>query len=461
MPRFDPNTVTGDTTGSDDSTRDAGGLSADAGTGSDAGVSNGSACGDPETLIPGWVHDFVPQQERYVSPSGNDANDGSTPALPIQTMARVLAIAQPGMRFNFAPGTYGCGYIANVMGSTRAPLVLRSSAGPRQAKLDCAQGSLIFDGIHGLVVDGFELFNAGGHGILVDSGTFPMTWATVSSDIVLIHNFIHDTALASIKMGQVKTVAIIGNTFTTAGVTTPGRQNVELVAVSDSIIAGNEAYGSTGAFNEVKGGANGALIYRNYIHDSGGGILVGGDCTGYQYLVDNTVRYEANDVVVTDNVVVNSPASAFRVVGCQNCTIANNTAWNSGNQPLGLQILTEGFALPTGNCGDLPTPVTNLTVKNNVFSSTGYTTVVAADVSTFPGTLSHNAWNGGAGHWSDLQYLGDATSLYEANLQLSAPPTNLRPAAGSPLVGQGVPIDGVSGNADGACWEGAPNIGAY
>ena len=45
-------------------------------------------------------------QNLYVSPSGDDANDGLTPATPKQTLVGVMAIARPGSVVHAAPGEY-------------------------------------------------------------------------------------------------------------------------------------------------------------------------------------------------------------------------------------------------------------------------------------------------------------------------------------------------------------------
>ncbi|MBI5536275.1 MAG: hypothetical protein HY898_26370 [Deltaproteobacteria bacterium] len=83
-------------------------------------------------------------------------------------------------------------------------------------------------------------------------------------------------------------IYVIGTAFARIGA---GRQNVEMVACDVPVIVGNDAHDSD-AFDEVKGGANGGIIALNHVHDmnsGGGGVLVGGDCTGQQLLVDPNV----------------------------------------------------------------------------------------------------------------------------------------------------------------------------
>jgi len=59
-----------------------------------------------------------------------------------------------------------------------------------------------------------------------------------------------------------------------------------------------------------------------------------------------------------------------------------------------------------------------------------------------------------------IPFAGEASSLYSLDLGFTGPPADLTPAAGSPLLGAGTPVDFVRGGYA-ACWDGAPNIGAY
>ena len=438
---------------------DAGEPGADASTRADAGA---TGCGDPEAMIPSWITSFVPTREIYVDPSGDDGQPGTSPAAAVRTTTRALALAQPGTRLNFAPGTYSGGQLSSFAGTRQAPLVIRSSGAARSARFDGGGGGgLMLSKVQAVVFDGLEVFNTSGHGIQVDSGAGPWDPATVSSDIAILHSFIHDTGYASTKMAQARSVWIIGNLLTRAGRVVAGRQNVELVAVDDTVVAGNEATDSGGHFNEVKGGAKNAVLYRNYVHDNGGGILVGGDCTGFQYLTDPGATYEARNVQAWDNVVVNAPAEAFRIVSCHQCLLANNTSWSAGNQTNALKILDIGFGSPAGTCDQVALRNEDLTIVNNVFAAAHFTWVTASN-SPAPGlALHHNAWSGVAGSGGDVPFEGDPDSLYDVDLDLAGPPNDLRPRASSPLVGKGVAVPQAPGNGDGTCWPGAPNIGAY
>jgi len=423
----------------------------------------GSGCGTVEEMLPAWLTSFTPQKEIWVSPSGSDSNDGSSAGSALKSTAAALGKLAPGVRINFMAGSYECdGYVGNFDGTQTAPGVVVSSDGPRKAQFLCAGGGgFLIESSHYLAFDGIEIGNTSGHGFQVSSGG-PGPWdeKAITNDIVLTRSFVHHTGLASYKASQARALYVIGNELAYAN---PARQNVEMVAVDDAVIAGNDAHHS-GQFNEVKGGSKHGRIYRNVIHDSAGGILVGGDCTGSQFLVDTAASYEASDLRVWDNVVVDSPSEAFRIVDCHDCTVSNNTFFAASPKTF-IRLLSVGFASPGGTCGDVKLGNQNVRVTNNVFAGNAPPTyVIASNDSASALTLDHNAWFAESGDvtavGSDIPVKGEASSLYVDPL-LGSPPTDLHPAAGSPLLGAGDALPWISGNADGACWSAGVNIGAY
>ncbi|MCA1663561.1 MAG: right-handed parallel beta-helix repeat-containing protein, partial [Myxococcales bacterium] len=378
------------------------------------------SCGGADAMIPAWVTSFAPQHELYVSPTGDDAHDGSSPAMALKTVAAAIARVQPSTRIELAGGTYDCAslYVHDFAGGTAAPLALRSIDGPRKARFACNNGAgLLLDNVHGIVVDGIELGQTSSHGIQVSSGGGPWSDATISSDIVIVRSYIHDTGLASFKASQAKAIAIIGNELAYANAT---RDNVEFVAVNDTIVAGNEAHHS-GYFNEVKGGAVKARIYGNYVHDSIDGIIVGGDCTGFQFLVGAAPDFEAEDVIVWDNVVVGGN-EALRVVSCHDCVVANNS-WYAPTTPSGaaiLRFINSGFDKGSGSCADVPTVNKNVTVVDNIFALAGAAPyVIATNQPTNMaqiGAMTNNVWFAGGSDItkaaSDLPFAGESASIY-------------------------------------------------
>jgi hypothetical protein len=421
-----------------------------------------------EQLLPTWARNYVATTELYVSPSGNDSNTGATRATALKTTAAAIARLAPGVRLNFTAGTYGCagGFISNINGGTTAPGTIRSVDGPRAAKFDCASGgSFLLDFVHGFIFEGIEVSNTAGHGIQVMSGGGP-SWDidAVSSDIVVHNAYIHHTGLAGMKSSQARRITAIGNELAYIPI---ARQTLEFVAVDEVTIAGNEAHHS-GYFDEIKGGAHGPhVIFANYIHDSDGGILVAGPGTGYQYLIHTDADFEARDLKVWNNVVVNVPREAFYIWACHDCVVAHNSYYGAAPNS-SFRILPSDFTNASGtvvrsNHNRNVTIVTNLFLSgsrfNDMIPSTG-----SSETSGL--VMSHNLWYATgltttAGIYSDLPFAGEPTSFYANDPKLAVVPLNMRPLAGSPVIGKGLALPFAATNFDGIAWGAAPNIGAY
>ena len=424
-------------------------------------------------MLPAWAHDYVPTTELYVSPTGNDANTGASRATALKTTAAAIARLAPGVRLNFTAGTYGCAgaVISNFNGGTGAPGSIRSVDGPRAAKFDCTApngspgGSFLLDFVHGFIFEGIELSNSAGHGIQVMSGGGP-TWnlATVSSDIVLHNSYIHHTGLAGMKSSQARRITAIGNELAYIPI---ARQTLEFVAVDEVTIAGNEAHHS-GYFDEIKGGAHGPhVIFANYIHDSDGGILVAGPGTGYQYLIHSDADFEAQDLKVWNNVIVNVPREAFYVWACHDCTIAHNSYYGAAPNA-SFRILPSDFTDTASGAVVRTNHSRNVTIVNNLFlSGSRFNDMVIGQVAETTGlVMSHNLWYATgltttAGVFSDLPFAGEPNSFYANDPKLAVPPMNMRPIAGSPVIDKGLALPFATANFDGVAWGTAPNIGAY
>ncbi len=427
----------------------------------DAGA---STCGSIASFVPSWVTNAVPTKDVHVSPAGDDANDGSA-ATPIKTTAKAFSMLAPGVRLDFETGSYACPpFVSDLLATTASPIIIRATDGPRTAKFDCGgTGDFFFSHVRAVVVDGLEIANTAGHGVQLDSGSGLAT-LDLSSDFVLMNSYVHDTALAGIKVAQSQRIYVIGNEFAHSG---PGRQDVEFVASDMPVIVGNDAHDSD-AFDEVKGGAHGGIIARNRIHDmnaGAGGILVGGDCTGEQFLVDPKVDFEAQNLIVWGNVITGAPSFAFRIVGCHDCTVSNNTYFGATPTAI-IRVLHDAFSSSASAGCDVPLHNSNVRIANNVFAwtKTGID-VIPTDEDPKNILFDHNSWFAAGDDvtalYSDMPFIGEPTSQYNQDPKLVSPPADVSLSTGSPAIGAGIAIAGVQGMFDGKCPAAPPDIGAY
>jgi len=427
-----------------------------------------ASCGlTPDELLPAWAREFEPSTEIYVSPSGNDHNNGRSPSTALRTAAAAVSKLGPGVRLNFATGTYSCSglLIRNLKGGTEKPASIRSSDGPYLARFDCAgSGGILFNFVQGFIVEGIELFNSSSHGIQIMSGGGPWPNSTVlSSDIVVHHSFMHNNRYAGIKSSQSQNLTFIDNEFSYVPAS---HMAIEAVAVDDVIVAGNYEHDSNGYFDEIKGGANGGIIFHNLVLDSKRGIIAGGDETGYQYLVHTKATYEVQNLQVWDNVIANVNEEAFRIVGCTNCDIVNNTYYS--NSPTRIQavirFLSDAFV---DKAGYIIRHIYNANVhlNNNIFFTPdkfNYMIAKSPAQDAKQLIMSHNLfwWAAGGIVGSDVPYLREPTSLY-VDPDLTSPPANMHPLSASPVINKGQLSNVSTDNWDGVCWSGNPNMGAY
>ena len=451
------------TTGDSGPGVDAAGGDANGATPDGGSVDGATSCGSVASFVPDWVTKAAPSHEIYVSPAG-DNNDGSV-GKPFKTTAKAFGMIAPGVRINYTTGAYDCPpFQSDVIATTANPIIIRASDGPRMAKFDCGgTGDFFFSHARAIVLDGLEIFHTGGHGVQLDSGSGLAT-KDLSTDFVLMNGFVHDTQLAGIKVAQSQRIYVIGNEFAHCGA---GRQCTEFVASDMPVIVGNDAHDSD-AFDEVKGGAHGGIIAKNHVHDmnaGGGGILVGGDCTGAQYLVDPSVDFEAKDLYVWSNVITGADGFAFRIVGCHDCVVANNSYYSPAPIAI-LRIIHDSFASVGGSGCDVPLHNSNVRVANNLFAwpKSGID-VIPSDDSPSDVSFDHNLWFAAGDDvtklYSDMPFTGEPTSLYNQDPKLVAPPTGLSLASGSPAKGAGTGIMEVLGTYAGTCPASPPDIGAY
>jgi len=174
----------------------------------------------------------------------------------------------------------------------------------------------------------------------------------------------------------------------------------------------------------------------------------------------------SRDLKAWNNVVVNVPREAFYVWACHDCIVAH-TSYYGAAPNASFRMLPSSF---TDASGAVVRTVHNLNVSivNNLFfSASGFNDmVIGLPTETTGLAMNHNLWFGQglattAGVFSDLPFAGEASSLYASDPRLILAPANMRPAAGSPVIGKGIGLPFAPTNFDGSAWGGAPNIGAY
>jgi parallel beta-helix repeat protein len=112
----------------------------------------------------------------YVSAAnGSDLNDGSTPHIPLQTVARAFELAQPGSRIVLLDGTFHEGeLILNRSGKPGRDLIIEGRHSAHINAATFARGMLLSDR-HDVTLVGVEVFGAEDSGIEIRDGSTNIT----------------------------------------------------------------------------------------------------------------------------------------------------------------------------------------------------------------------------------------------------------------------------------------------
>jgi hypothetical protein len=233
----------------------------------------------------------------WVAPSGSDA-EGGTSARPVRTIAKGLALAQPGQRVLVHDGTYPEVTVAAPRGTADAPITLQPAPGA-----------------HPVVSNGFKLHGA--RYTRVTGMTFDGTsrsdgfgtsvWG--SEHIELSGNEITGYGSAQgvlVKDGSVD-VRIVGNDIHHLGVRHRFEHGIYCENARQVVIADNLIHDIPNGYGiHLFGDCDGTRILRNTIARNGlSGIIIAG----------NDERGTADDTVIAYNVIAGHSRQAYSEYG--------------------------------------------------------------------------------------------------------------------------------------------------
>ena len=325
--------------------------------------------------------DAIPDRIIWVSPDGDNANNGSEDA-PLQSIQLAIDRATPGTAILLKPGDYsGNVEFEKIQGTPEKPIWLAAAEGPGTATITATSNSAAVVTIRGednIIVRDLVVVG-GSDGIEVNqSGT---DFTDLVENIVIEGNTVRDALFDGIKIGQTNNLLLKNNLVDGAG-----DQGVDLLGVTNSVIDGNEitnVAGSSGMF--MKGGSSDLQIINNYIHDvAGDGLLIGGWTSDENFLPGT--NYEARNVVATGNVVENAVKRPLTVRGAQDVDIHGNF--------FGTMPDSESVILIGDGSAELspPPPSQRVWIHDNVFDrSSNFTNIQGGSTDI---TIENNVKNG-------------------------------------------------------------------
>ncbi len=273
----------------------------------------------------------------YVSPAGNDANNGSL-AAPWRTIQKAANVVNPGDTVYVRAGVYGPYNNGNDVavftrsGTASAPITFKNYPGEAPVIETMVNGARKERGFYinqaaHLIISGFEIRGAKRAGIRITGGDF------VTIEDNKVHD-IRDTASVNTVVGGI----MVLNDFSRANII---RRN-EVYDTSRGIIVRNE------------GGVpiEGAVVEKNYIHDTHwwNASNVYDDKNADGVVCNTTVG-----MIVRQNVITHSGDDGIDCYDSDAAIIEQNTVFNSGDilsgSPAGANGDGNGIKVSTGGGG--------------------------------------------------------------------------------------------------------------
>jgi len=386
-------------------------------------------------------------------------------------------------RITIAAGTYGgqCLYVEDHMRTAAAPLMIR---GEGMVQIDCHDGNgqaIGFDHVAYVAIEGITIGPARGY--YGDSGVHiagkaldPSNRASYGkwdvSHHVIVRNIVarnlnrgpdgdqNPNAYESgccdyINVNQAQHVWLIGN-----HISRTARHGIDNVGVHDLVVCGNvlEDMVGAGVGIEAKGGSQDVLIEGNLIRRARHrGVQLGGEGSGNIYMWPHDATYEGRNQIARNNVVIDAAEAGVGFFGCHDCVAVNNTVWvtkaaDAGDHDMlrAYNSIMEGGDDYWGGSKRVGEVMRNgrISAIGNLFGATdgSMTCPLNANADAVSGlTLRGNLWwNGGkplpeCGEGvTSIATAADAASMLgtvDPKVVRGAAPADLRPGAGSPLVG--------------------------
>jgi hypothetical protein len=275
----------------------------------------------------------------FVDPSsGNDSNNGLSRTSPKRTVSSIWnAIPQgsslsTGYRINLLPGTYTTDHLPNYwenrQGTATAPIILQSADGFGTVNL---RRDINMANVSYFYLLGVEIKNQ------LTDGFGDSFHGESCNHILLRGNSLNgapnglenagDIAHETIKFNQSQHIYIENNDIQGAG-----DNAIDWVSVHYGHIKANKIHNTQGWCLYAKGGSSYISIDGNFVYDCGEGGMTAGQGTGFEFMDSPWLRYEANYIKMTNNVVRDVVGAAFGVNGGFNILIAHNVAYRVGSR---------------------------------------------------------------------------------------------------------------------------------
>jgi hypothetical protein len=137
----------------------------------------------------------------------------------------------------------------------------------------------------------------------------------------------------NVKVNQSQHIAITGNVISGAD-----DNAIDFVAVQYARVTGNTIENANDWCEYAKGGSAFVLVAHNRIRHCGTGGFTAGQGTGFQFMTQPFIRYEAYGIEVLDNQISDVAGAGVGVNGGYNVVVARNRMWDVGTRSHEIEI---------------------------------------------------------------------------------------------------------------------------
>jgi hypothetical protein len=289
----------------------------------------------PTTASPGVVptgtrYDIAsgPLTDIWVDPvSGDDGRDGSSRVQAVRTITAAwqripLGTATNGYRIALTAGTYPADAMPNYWdersGTRTAPIVIESVDGIGAA----VTSNMNVFGVDYLYVIGLRI-----------TSPYDLFHCEQCDHLLLRHLTIEGVGAIDRGEGPQEGVKINQSTnvyIEDSDISGATDNALDMVAVQYGHILGNRIHRAIDWCVYTKGGSAYFAIEGNEIYDCGTGGYTAGQGTGFQFMTEPWIAYEAYAIRFVNNVIHHIEGAAFGAAGAYDTLFAYNTAFDVG-----------------------------------------------------------------------------------------------------------------------------------
>ncbi len=411
-------------------------------------------------LLKPFAHDPAYPVELWVSPNGDDANNG-TQSEPFATLGHAASQTVQGTRIHLMEGTYSGGtHIGNFQGSAEAPIAIVGEDG---AVIDGGNTGLQLSDPSYVILENLTIRNAAQNGLNIDDGG---SFDTPAHHVVLRNITVEDVGSGGnedcIKLSGVDDFWVLDS-----DVSACTGQGIDMVGCHDGVISGNYIHDKPSSGIQAKGGTADVLIHGNRFENvTGRGVNAGGS-TGLDYFRPQDAPFEGARIRTVANIFENVGAESgapIAFVGCDACVFAHNTVIEPQTWVARILQETTGDRFVPSRDGLF---VNNIVVFNLADLRNGVFVNVGPNTAPETFTFANNLW-----------YALDDSSFGGPTFSGGIPPAqdsivqqdpgfadraggDYHIGAGSPASGQAQALEGAAfPDYDGRCFEDPASVGA-